>query len=361
MKCIVTQLVIGVAVAMIAAGQDGGPSPEFKRRANQWMVSQEPAKRMAAYRSWMQLGKEAMPEYRKALEDAATYHSKKLDELARGRTAAANPYAAHEQAARQLADERQRVMALIKTDYKKDPDKVAMLRDEMKDMEKLWSRVSRLAAADTKRFDASLDATLGGLMEVARELERFDGGNETAAMDDEELRAHVLKNNVEGSVLLPQRERLEATRKAAAALAAAEKANADAGRWATGAMKAFATILNRERCIMGMIPLRLDEKLSAAATGHSGDMARLGFFAHESPVEGKTSPWDRARKAGFEGGACGENIFMGSASPDSAYGAWFASDGHRFIMFGGGNVLGVGISGVHWTMMTGNKAESREA
>jgi hypothetical protein len=27
---------------------------------------------------------------------------------------------------------------------------------------------------------------------------------------------------------------------------------------------------------------------------------------------------------------------------------------HRFIMFGGGDTLGVGISGIHWTMMTGN-------
>jgi len=46
---------------------------------------------------------------------------------------------------------------------------------------------------------------------------------------------------------------------------------------------------------------------------------------------------------------------MGSASPDAAYSAWFGSDGHRFIMFGNGNVLGVGISGIHWTMMMGNQ------
>lgn len=351
MKHIAAQLVIGVAIAAFAAGQDQGPSPEFKRRANQWMVSQEAPKRQAAYRSWLQLGKEAMPEYRLALAAAESYHSKKLDELTRS----SNPYTAHQQAAGQLEEERQRVMALIKTDFKKDAGKVAMLRGEMKSMERLWSRVNRLAATDTKRFDASLDATLGGLMEVARENERFDDDSETRSLDDEELRTHVLKNHIEGSVLLPQRERLEATRKAIAELAAAEKANAGAGRWASGPMKAFATILNKERCIMGMIPLRLEEKLSDATRGHSEDMAKLGFFAHESPVEGKKSPWDRAGKAGFEGNGCGENIFMGSASPDAAYSAWFASDGHRFIMFGNGNVLGVGIAGVHWTMMTGNK------
>ena len=355
MKRLFAQLVFGVVIATLAAGQDGGASAEFKRRANQWMVSPETAKRRAAYRSWLQLGTEALPEYRLALEAAAKFHSKKLDELSRGRSTA-NPYAAHHDLVRQLDGERERVMPLIKTDWKKDGSKIAMLREEMTKMERLWTRVNRLAAADTKRFDTDLDATINGMMEVAREMERFDKDSETVGMDDEDLRGYVLKNHVEGSILLPQREKFEATRKAAAELAAVEKANADAGRWASGPMKAFATILNKERCIMGLIPLRLEEKLSNATRGHSEDMARLGFFAHESPVEGKKSPWDRAKLAGFEGNGAGENIFMGSASPDGAYNAWFGSDGHRFIMFGGGNVLGVGISGVHWTMMTGNKS-----
>lgn len=355
MKRILTQLVVGVVMVAFAAGQEDGASAEFKRRANQWMVSPDAAKRKAAYRSWLQLGKEALPEYRQALEAAEKFHSKQLDELSRGRSTV-NPYAAHHDLVRQLDEERERVMGLIKTDWKKDGSKVAMLREEMGKMEKLWSRVSRLAAADTKRFDSALDGTIGGMMEVAREMERFDKESETAGMDDDDLRSHVLKNHVEGSFLLPQRERFESTRKAAADMAEVEKANADCGRWASGAMKAFATILNKERCIMGMIPLRLEEKLSDATRGHSEDMARLGFFAHESPVEGKKSPWDRAKLAGFEGNGAGENIFMGSTSPDAAYNAWFASDGHRFIMFGGGNVLGVGICGSHWTMMTGNKS-----
>ncbi len=52
----------------------------------------------------------------------------------------------------------------------------------------------------------------------------------------------------------------------------------------------------------------------------------------------------------------GENIFMGSASHNSAYNAWFGSDGHRFIMFSDGpNLIGIGPHGKHWTMMTGKK------
>jgi uncharacterized protein YkwD len=59
--------------------------------------------------------------------------------------------------------------------------------------------------------------------------------------------------------------------------------------------------------------------------------------------------------AGFEGSGASENIFAGSTSPNAAYDAWFASDGHRFNMFGNANTLGVGVSGSHWTMMGGNK------
>jgi uncharacterized protein YkwD len=119
-------------------------------------------------------------------------------------------------------------------------------------------------------------------------------------------------------------------------------------------MREFATILNRERSWLGLDPLRLEEKLSAAARGHSQDMASHGFFAHQSPIPGKASPGDRARLAGFTGGWSGENIFAGSASPAAAFGGWFGSDGHRFIMFAAGpNVIGVGVHGSHWTLMTG--------
>lgn len=347
---------MGVAVGgmLLAAHVHGEVPADFKRRANQWMLSVEPAKRQAAYRSWLQLGEEAMPEYETALKAAAKHHARQLDELARGRSSAGNPYATHDTQAKVLGEERERVMELIKTDWKKDGAKVKMLREEMAKLEKLWERVRRLAAADTRKFDAALEATVNGMAEVTRELERFETESETEDMDAEELRAFVLKDHVEGSYLVEQRARFEATRKEVADLAAAEKDNAGAGRWCSGAMKAFATILNRERVTVGLPPLRIEEKLSDAARGHSGDMARLGFFAHESPLEGKKSPWDRARLAGFGGSPSGENIFMGSTQPDAAYQGWFGSDGHRFIMFGTGiNVLGVGISGSHWTMMTG--------
>ena len=348
------QLTLGLLIVSPLLAQDSGPSTEFKQRASQWMVSTAGAKRKAAYRSWLQLGPEALPAYRQALANAASYHSTHLEQLARGHGATPNPYAAHQEQAKQLDEERVRVMALLKTDWKKDPAKIAMLRDAMVQLEKLSNRVNHLAAADTKRFDVALDALVGGMMEVTRELERFDSAAETAAMDDAELKAHLLQAQVEGCLLPAQQDRFELTRKHSAALAAAEKANAALDHWATPAMKSFATLLNSQRCVMGLTPLLLEEKLAAATRGHSEDMARLGFFAHNSPVAGKTTPWDRARLAGFQGSGTGENIYTGSPSFEAAYQAWFGSDGHRFIMFGDGcNVLGVGIAGVIWTMMTG--------
>lgn len=347
--------IFALVLPVFAQEEDvGAPSAEFVTRANQWMISSDAGKRKAAYLSWLQLGPEALPEYRRSLELAMKHHSKQLDEVARGRSSVKNPYAEHHELATQLDDERERVMGLIKTDWNKDGDKVRMLRQEMADLEKLWERVNRLAAVDTVKFDEMVDGAVSGLAEVARELERFDADLETAAVEDEELRNYLMKQNIEGDYLLEQRERFALTRDEVATHVKAEKAHAALGGWATGTMKAFADLLNRERVITGLRPFLLEEKLSEACLGHSSDMARLGFFAHESPVRGKKSPWDRARLAGFEGNASGENIFMGSTSHTAAYQAWFASDGHRFIMFGGGNVLGVGIAGNHWTMMTGN-------
>lgn len=334
--------------------EEGAAPQDFMKLANRWMVSPEADKRKAAYLSWKQLGAEAMPEYQKALEAARKYHSKALEEVLGGRSRVANPYAAHQELAEELDGERKRVMGLIMTDWEKDENKVQMLRKEMKDLEKLTERLNRLAGADTVKFDAMVDAAVEGLAEVTRELERFDDGLESASVEDADLRQFLLEDSSEGKDLLIQRARLAATRNEVSSHAAAGKAHAGLGRWASGAMKDFANLLNQERAFLGLPPRILEEKLSDACLGHSADMAKLGFFDHESPVPDKKSPWDRARLAGFAGDGTGENIFMGSTSHAAAYDGWFGSDGHRFIMFGGGDTLGVGVSGIHWTMMTGN-------
>jgi uncharacterized protein YkwD len=349
-------ILLSLALAVASFAQDGPPSAEFLRRAMQWMQSSEPSKQAAACRSFLQLGKEAMPYYEKALDAALRHHSKLIDDLARGRGNASNPYAAHADVARELDQERERVFGLIRTDWKKDGDKIRMLREEMEGLARLHKRTRQLAEADTSKFDQLLDGSAAALARFTRERLRFQPDEDLGGLDEEELRGRLLGEHIEGQQVVAHRERLAATRAEAERLREATQANQEAGRWASAAIKDFAALLNGERDVVGLVPLRLEEKLSAAADGHSADMARLGFFAHESPVEGKRSPWDRARLAGFEGNAAGENIFAGSASPAAAYHGWFGSDGHRFIMFGQGpNVLGVGVSGTHWTMMTGSR------
>jgi uncharacterized protein YkwD len=347
-----------IASSSVLPAQDGGgaPNPDFLRLSDNWMASSDASKRKAAYRTWMQLGPESLPFYEKALRTAEKHHSKQLDELLRGRTSISNPYNAHFEAARQLDDERVRVMELIRTDYNKDASKVKMLRSEMEALEKLWTRVNRLAKVDTKAFDTAVESATAALVEIARELERFPDSSETENIEsDEELLEQLLTDHLEGSYLLEHRKRFQATAMEAEFHAKVEKYNAALGQWASSSMRDFATLLNRERVVCGLLPLVLEEKLSDACRGHSEDMARLGFFAHESPVEGKKSPWDRARLAGFAGNGSGENIYMGSTSHTGAYHGWFGSDGHRFIMFSSGpDVLGLGIAGTRWTLMTGN-------
>ena len=89
--------------------------------------------------------------------------------------------------------------------------------------------------------------------------------------------------------------------------------------------------LNAIRTAHGLVPLRSNATLAAAAAGHSEQMLADGYFAHES-ADG--SPFDR-RLTGYSVGArewsTGENLLW--SSPDvtaaKALGLWMASPGHR--------------------------------
>lgn len=107
-------------------------------------------------------------------------------------------------------------------------------------------------------------------------------------------------------------------------------------------------ITNQYRVMMGKNALRIDVKLCKAARGHSKDMAELGFFDHISPVPGKRTHQDRARR---EGTSCvSENIAMSGPSGESAFWAWFSSTkGHHENMLGNHSKIGVGNYKNHWT------------
>lgn len=110
--------------------------------------------------------------------------------------------------------------------------------------------------------------------------------------------------------------------------------------------------VNEWRLLLGLNALTIDSKLCDASRGHSEDMAKNNFFAHESPIPGKKTPWDRAANEGTK--ASGENIYMGSTAPTSANKGWFYSPGHHKNMFKGSHKrIGLGCYGRYWTQMFG--------
>jgi uncharacterized protein YkwD len=108
---------------------------------------------------------------------------------------------------------------------------------------------------------------------------------------------------------------------------------------------------NLTRNLLGLRPLAIDARLCAAARDHSADMRRLKFFSHTSPVAGKKTPWDRAKR--FATKASAENIFAGPRDGVRANKAWFHSPGHLKNMLGKHRRIGVGRSGGYFTQMFG--------
>ncbi|MSR75836.1 MAG: FHA domain-containing protein [Planctomycetes bacterium] len=107
-------------------------------------------------------------------------------------------------------------------------------------------------------------------------------------------------------------------------------------------------ITNEYRLMMGGWALRLYDRLTRASRGHCADMTRLGFFAHDSPVPGKSSPMDRVLLTGMQPEGMSENIAI-SAGAAAAHSAWIRSPGHhRNILMPAWRLMGPGNSGSHW-------------
>jgi len=116
-------------------------------------------------------------------------------------------------------------------------------------------------------------------------------------------------------------------------------------------LAAGMTAVNDMRIMCGLNALLVDLRLCQAARDHSVDMHKHEFFAHESPVPGKKTPWDRAKRFGTT--ASGENIYMGRTSPVSAIKGWFLSPGHHKNMLGEHQRQGLGRDGKYWTQLFG--------
>jgi uncharacterized protein YkwD len=119
---------------------------------------------------------------------------------------------------------------------------------------------------------------------------------------------------------------------------------------------ALVVQVNAFRLAHGLLPLRVSPSLRAAATVHSTQMARRGYFSHDSANGGSFSSRIGTFYSahGYRSWTVGENLLW--ASPDvgaaRALKLWLASPPHR------ANLLNprwreVGLSAVHATRAPG--------
>ncbi len=108
------------------------------------------------------------------------------------------------------------------------------------------------------------------------------------------------------------------------------------------------TQTNLERAKIGLKPLLLEPRLSAAARLHALEMAQKNYFAHTSPTPNLRTPTDRVNKAGSLDWGAGENIAF-NEEPAAKVGAtlmrqWMTSPPHRAsILDASYTHIGVGV------------------
>ena len=122
-------------------------------------------------------------------------------------------------------------------------------------------------------------------------------------------------------------------------------------------------LTNQERANNGLPPLKISDELTAAAEGHSQDMATNDCFSHYGCLDG-SSPLERMLRAGYQPTWAGENIAGGYSTPASVMAAWLSSPGHRAnILSSNYREIGVGYAynalstyGHYWTQDFGSRS-----
>ncbi len=114
-------------------------------------------------------------------------------------------------------------------------------------------------------------------------------------------------------------------------------------------------LVNKERNKVGLPSLKLDSQLNNLARLKAEDMAKKGYFSHNSPTYG--SAFDMMHEYGVSYKTAGENIAKGQKSSESVMRAWMNSSGHRANILGSGYTrLGVGYAtdskgNTYWVQM----------
>jgi hypothetical protein len=300
--------------------------------------SPDPARRSAAFSTMRECGGLGGQTYAALLDQARPLHRRRLEQIVASGMERVRPFV---EAEARWRESRDAAMKDVTTDWKKDPSMIAKLTEAFERTERFLKAVERQFAVPSAVNDELVPVTRA-LREIDLELAWC---NPKAARPRPRL-AHL--DDVTGGNSL--REALARWRERSAAAVEFERiaeTHKRQTKWAGRPQIEFAALLNWRRHV--------------PAEGHSREMKELGYFAHESPIEDHQSPARRAELAGFSGRWTGENIYAGSEDPRNALDAWWASDGHRFIMFQvEANTLGLGVVGSHWTLNTGRKPWSDE-
>lgn len=318
------------------------------------LESDHPANRAATYKACRERGDAFRATYRKMLDQARASHIRKISttiNTALGpRTSAGKmleAWRAWEGSSRLARESAQ-------TNHNKEKSKLNEIDRLFAAAEADWKKLrpSRNLGGDAAGDPVaqSLADAFQPLAEISRELAWVRDPDQSV---DEPGLAELEREFSLGSLASSYLKAHAALTDIRSALEAAHTAN-DSMAWADARQKEFARILNDRRTVLGLPPLRLNEKLSNACRLHSQEMERLGYFAHESPVEENKTFGMRARKAGFEG-AIGECIYMGRREAAAAEQAWWYSCGHRVINYSSRpDTLGIGPHNSHWTLNTGS-------
>src|SRR5690606_28313263 len=84
---------------------------------------------------------------------------------------------------------------------------------------------------------------------------------------------------------------------------------------------------NKERLKDGLEPLRVDNRLTLAATKKAQDMLANDYWAHTSPQG--VSPWEWIKDARYGYSYAGENLAKNFSTAGSVVNAWMHSENHR--------------------------------
>jgi uncharacterized protein YkwD len=127
----------------------------------------------------------------------------------------------------------------------------------------------------------------------------------------------------------------------------------------TAAETKVLQLVNQQRAARKCPALKANAALTKAARGHSLDMAKRNFFAHNTP-QGVT-PWTRMAKAGYTNATMAENIAAGQPTAAEVVRAWMNSPAHRAnILDCSLRSVGTGLAtggqyGYYWTQDFGSK------